>query len=75
MPVLRLALSALVLGASILLGLWAAGVVGGAEVSDATPRLLAIVAIGGGAATAVFALLGGRRSPPPANPPANGPRF
>lgn len=78
MTTIRLSLVLLVLGLSILLGLWAMGVIGGSEVPDAASRTLAIVAVGGVASSVVLALLGGRRPPAAgdgSNPPQNGPRF
>jgi hypothetical protein len=78
MTTIRLSLVFLVLGLSILLGLWAMGFVGGPEVSDAASRTLAIVAVGGVASSLVLALLGARRPPAAgddSNPPRNGPRF
>lgn len=63
----------------MLLTLWVLGWIDGAEVVDSTARTIALIAIGGAASGAVFALLSGRRSPadqdPPPGPPTNGPRF
>lgn len=78
MTTTRLSLVFFVLGLSVLLGLWAAGAIGGADVSDASTRMAAIVAIGGVASSVVLALLGGRKPPAagdPSGPPTNGPRF
>jgi len=78
MTTIRLSLVFLVLGLSILLGFWAMGGIGGAEVADASARVGAIVAIGVVASTAVLALLGRRRPPDAGNSsgsPRNGPQF
>jgi predicted MFS family arabinose efflux permease len=78
MTVLRLSLVFLVVGLSIVFGLWAIGSIAGRDVADASVRLVAVVAIGAAASFALTSLFG--RRPPSAgsdstSPPANGPRF
>lgn len=78
MTTLRLPLVFLVLGLSILLGLWAIGSIAGHDVADASVRLVAVIAIGAAASFALSTLLGRRQTPDgndSSSPPANGPRF
>lgn len=78
MNTLRLSLVLAVLGISVVGTLWLLGWLEASDAADTTMRTIGLVAIGGAASVAVFAILSGRRPRAPrdaSGPPANGPQF